>query len=87
MNSHRDRIYHFKGNPREIGFAAGQTLAGTLEETICRYFARVQDAKDLESMQTSHVRAGAKSGIRLGDIRRQARETGKKWRGRGWIDI
>jgi hypothetical protein len=40
MNSHRDRIYHFKDNPREIGFAAGQTLAGTLEQTIRCYIVQ-----------------------------------------------
>ena len=37
MDSHLDRISHFKGNPREIGFNAGQAFAGRLERTISHY--------------------------------------------------
>ena len=59
MNSYLHRIYHFKGNPREIGFAAGQTFAGRLERTISRYIASQQDSKDLEKL-----RAGALSWLR-----------------------
>lgn len=50
MNSHLNRIFHFRGNPREIGVAAGQTLADRLEQTISRYFASVADSKDLEKL-------------------------------------
>lgn len=54
MNSHLDRIHHFKGSPREIGFAAGQAFAATLGQTISRYIASVADSKDMEKL-----RAGA----------------------------
>jgi hypothetical protein len=50
MNSHLDRIHHFKGNPREIGFAAGQMFSGTLEQTISRYIANVESSKDLKQL-------------------------------------
>ena len=50
MNSHLDRIYRFKGTPREIGFTAGQMFAGTLEHTINRYITSVEDFKDMEKL-------------------------------------
>ena len=50
MKSHTNRIYRFKGNPREIGFNAGQLFAGTLEHTINRYIASVEDSKDMEKL-------------------------------------
>ncbi len=50
MNSHLDRIHHFKGNPREIGFAAGQTFAARRKRTISRYIASVEDSKSLEKL-------------------------------------
>jgi len=52
MNSYLDRIHHLKGNPREIGFATGQALAGTLERTISHYIASVESSKDMEKLQT-----------------------------------
>lgn len=39
MNNHLNRIYHFKGNPREIGFAAGHMLGNKLEQTLSHYIA------------------------------------------------
>ena len=39
MSSHLDRIRHYKGTPREIGFAAGLALGATLEQTVDRYIA------------------------------------------------
>ena len=50
MDSYLDRISHFKGNPREIGFAAGQTFAYKLERTINHYIASMKDSKDLEKL-------------------------------------
>lgn len=50
MNSYLDRIYHFKGNPYEIGFAAGQMLASKLEPTINHYIASVAGSKDMEKL-------------------------------------
>ncbi|MFO7625500.1 MAG: hypothetical protein R6V73_14230, partial [Anaerolineales bacterium] len=50
MNNDLNRIYRFKGSPREIGFAAGQTFASTLEGTISRYIASVQDLKDMHKL-------------------------------------
>jgi len=54
MNNHLDRIHHFKGSPREIGFAAGRTLGAKLEQTIDHYITSQQDSKDVEKL-----RAGA----------------------------
>jgi hypothetical protein len=50
MNSYLNRIYHFKGNPHEIGFTAGQTFASKLDRTISHYIANVEDSKDLEKL-------------------------------------
>jgi len=36
MNEIAKRIYHLKGNPREVGFALGQALGKRLEENIDR---------------------------------------------------
>ena len=54
MNSYLERIQHFKGNPREIGFTAGRALGHKLEQTISHYIAKQQDSKDMEKL-----RAGA----------------------------
>jgi hypothetical protein len=54
MNNDLKRVYHFKGSPREIGFATGQAFARTLEGTINHYIASVQDMKDMHKL-----RAGA----------------------------
>jgi len=50
MNNHLDRIYHFKGNPREIGFAAGHMLGDKLEQTLRDYFASLEDSLDMEKL-------------------------------------
>jgi len=50
MNSYLNRISHFKGNPREIGFTAGRMFANKLEQTISHYIANVEDSKDLEKL-------------------------------------
>ncbi len=52
MDSYLDRIYHFKGTPREIGFANGRMLARKLERTISHYLAGVKDFTDLEKLHT-----------------------------------
>lgn len=54
MKSHTDRISHFKGDPYEIGFAAGRALGNKLEQTISCYIAGQQTSKDMEKL-----RAGA----------------------------
>jgi len=59
MKDYLNRIHHFKGNPRQIGFAAGRTFANKLEQTIDHYIASVEDFKDLEKLQ-----AGALSWLR-----------------------
>jgi hypothetical protein len=51
MDSYLNRIYHFKGNPREIGFTAGQTFAHKLERTIDYYITNVKDSKDLDTLR------------------------------------
>ena len=50
MNNYRDRIYHFKGSPYEIGFTAGQTLGGKLEQNISHYIASLEDSKDMQKL-------------------------------------
>ncbi len=50
MNSYLDRIRHFKGNPREIGFAAGRELGGKLEQTINHYLANLEESTDMEKL-------------------------------------
>jgi hypothetical protein len=50
MNDYLKRVYHFKGSPREIGYAAGQTFASRLAGTISRYIASVQDMKDIQKL-------------------------------------
>ena len=35
-----DRVYHFKGSPKEIGFAMGRALGAGLEQNISRYIQR-----------------------------------------------
>ncbi len=52
MNSHVNRLSHFKGNPHEIGFAAGRMFASKLEQTINHYIANVEYSKDLEKLHT-----------------------------------
>jgi hypothetical protein len=50
MQDDLQRVFRFKGSPREIGFAAGQTFAGGLERTISQYIASVQDLKDMDKL-------------------------------------
>jgi len=52
MNSYLSRIYHFKGNPYEIGFTAGLAFASRLELTINHYIANVEASKDMEKLYT-----------------------------------
>lgn len=47
MGSHADRIRHYKGTPREIGFAAGLALGARLEQTVDHYLARRASAVDM----------------------------------------
>jgi hypothetical protein len=50
MNNYLDRIHHFKGNPYEIGFAAGRTLGAKLEQTISHYIASRERASDMAKL-------------------------------------
>ena len=52
INNHLNRIYHFKGNPREIGFAAGRMLGNRLEQTLNHYIANQPIPKDMEKLHT-----------------------------------
>ena len=52
IDSYLNRIVHFKGTPRQIGVAAGKTLALKLERTIRHYLAGNQDFTDLEKLHT-----------------------------------
>jgi hypothetical protein len=47
MNNYLDRIQRFKGNPYEIGFAAGRALGAKLEQTINHYIASREYASDM----------------------------------------
>jgi len=59
INDHLDRIYHFKGNPREIGFAAGHTLGNRLGQKLNQYIANQTIPKDMEKLH-----AGAMTWLR-----------------------
>jgi hypothetical protein len=50
MNNYLDRIHHFKGNPYEIGFAAGRTLGAKVEQTINHYIASREHASDVTKL-------------------------------------
>ena len=50
MNNHLDRIYQFKGNPHEIGLAAGRALGAKLEQTLAHYIARREHASDMTKL-------------------------------------
>jgi predicted choloylglycine hydrolase len=52
MNNHLDRIHHYKGDPFEIGFAAGRALGGKLERMINHYLDSQQNFKDMEKLRT-----------------------------------
>jgi hypothetical protein len=52
IDNHLERIYHFKGNPREIGFAAGRRLGHRLEQTVNHYIANQAIPKDMEKLRT-----------------------------------
>lgn len=50
MDSHLDRIHHFRGTPYEIGFAAGQNLGSKLEGILNLYIAGVAQSRDLQKL-------------------------------------
>ncbi len=51
-NNHTNRIYHFKGNPREIGFATGHMLGKRLEQTVNYYITNQPISKNMEKLHT-----------------------------------
>jgi hypothetical protein len=51
MNDSLNRIYCFKGSPREIGVAAGRALGAKLERNINHYIARRQHATDMNKLR------------------------------------
>jgi hypothetical protein len=59
MNNYLDRIYHFKGSPYEIGFAAGRMLGAKLEQNINHYITSREHASDMDKL-----RQGATSWLR-----------------------
>ena len=52
MNNYLDRIYHFKGNPYEIGLENGRVIGTKLEQNISHYIASVKASKDMEKLHT-----------------------------------
>jgi len=50
MNNHLNRIYHFKGNPHEIGFTAGRMLGAKLEQTLSHYIDSREHASDMNKL-------------------------------------
>jgi hypothetical protein len=52
INNHLNRIYHFKGNPREIGFAAGRMLGNRLGQMLSHYIENQPIPKDMEKLHT-----------------------------------
>ena len=50
MNNHLNRIYHFKGNPHEIGFTAGRMLGGKLEQTLSHYISSREHTSDMNKL-------------------------------------
>lgn len=59
MNSYASRITHFKGNPREIGFAAGRMRAVALAQVITHYIARLENSKDMKKIAYGCVTVAA----------------------------
>ena len=49
-DSHLNRIYHYKGSPREIGFAAGRMFGNRLGQKLNRYIADQPIPKDMEKL-------------------------------------
>lgn len=52
INEHLNRIYHFKGTPREIGFATGRLHGNRLEQVINHYIVEQPIPKDMEKLHT-----------------------------------
>ena len=50
MNSHLDRVHHFKGSPYQIGFDAGHLLGNKLERTINHYIASRKNSSNMEKL-------------------------------------
>jgi len=50
MDNHLNRIHHFKGHPRAIGFAVGRALGPRLEQTISHYLAGLASSSDMEKL-------------------------------------
>ncbi len=50
MNSYLHRISHFKGNPYEIGLAAGRALGTKIDHTISHYIASRAHASDMQKL-------------------------------------
>jgi hypothetical protein len=51
MDDHLRRIARYKGNPREIGLAAGRQLGRRMEHNISYYFDRRRAALDMDRLQ------------------------------------
>jgi hypothetical protein len=50
MENYLNRIHHFKGTPREIGFATGRALGLKLEQTISHYIASMESSSDMNKL-------------------------------------
>jgi hypothetical protein len=51
MDDYLNRIYHFKGSPKEIGLAAERALGEKLEHNINYYITRRQHATDMNRLR------------------------------------
>ena len=51
MNDYLNRIYRFKGSPKEIGLAAGRALGEKLEHNINHYITRRQHATAMNKLR------------------------------------
>jgi len=54
-NNHLNRIYHFKGSPREIGFAIGRMLGNRLGQKINQYITNQTIPKDMKKLHTGAI--------------------------------
>src|SRR6516162_3588220 len=50
MAAYQKRVYHLKGTPYEIGYAAGQTLGARLARNVNRYITSLAPSRDLEKL-------------------------------------
>ena len=50
MENYLNRIHHFKGTPREIGFTTGRALGQKLEQTFSHYIDSLESSSDMDKL-------------------------------------